>query len=394
MGRLLGKQHIRDLCLALGLLCSALALILWPEEAMAAMKDGLSLCGNVILPSLFPFFVLSSLVVELGMSRCLGRLFQPVMAPLFRVNGACASAVALGFIGGYPVGARTAIALYENGQCSRAEAERLLAFCNNSGPAFILGVVGTGVFGSGAAGLLLYLAHAAASICIGILFRFYKAGPTARREERQSRPQFHAQRFTTAFTGSIKNSFLSTLNICAFILFFTVTIRMLTLSGVLTGLARLLSRLCAPLGLDQVWAERLLTGLLEVSSGVSSLTGGALSGRLSMAAFMLGWAGLSVHCQVLAFLGDSGLSMGTYLWGKLLHGLISAGLLGLLTRLFPLDAPVSAYLAEQAETLAALDLHQALTISSVSAWCVWLLFLLLAARGMKKSSGKSHAHGV
>ena len=60
MGRLLGKQHIRDLCLALGLLCSALALILWPEEAMAAMKDGLSLCGNVILPSLFPFFVLSS----------------------------------------------------------------------------------------------------------------------------------------------------------------------------------------------------------------------------------------------------------------------------------------------------------------------------------------------
>ena len=54
MGRLLGKQHIRDLCLALGLLCSALALILWPEEAMAAMKDGLSLCGNVILPSLFP----------------------------------------------------------------------------------------------------------------------------------------------------------------------------------------------------------------------------------------------------------------------------------------------------------------------------------------------------
>ena len=113
-----------------------------------------------------------------------------------------------------------------------------------------------------------------------------------------------------------------------------------------------------------------------------------------MAAFMLGWAGLSVHCQVLAFLGDSGLSMGTYLWGKLLHGLFSAALLGLLTRLFPLDAPVSAYLAEQAETLAALDLHQALTISSVSAWCVWLLFLLLAVRGMKKSSGKSHAHGV
>ena len=376
MGRLLGKQHIRDLCLALGLLCAALALVLWPGEAMSAMKDGLSLCGNVILPSLFPFFVLSSLVVELGMSRCLGRLFQPVMAPLFRVNGA-----------------RTAIALYENGQCSRTEAERLLAFCNNSGPAFILGVVGTGVFGSGAAGLLLYLAHVAASLLVGVLFRFYRYREPP-RPSRQPEAHFQAARFSAAFTRSVTGSLASALNICAFILFFTVTIRMLTLSGLLTGLARLLARLCAPLGLSQVWAERLLTGVLEVSSGVSSLTGGALSGRLSMAAFMLGWAGLSVHCQVLAFLGDSGLSMGTYLWGKLLHGLFSAALLGLLTRLFPLDAPVSAYLAEQAETLAALDLHQALTISSVSAWCVWLLFLLLAVRGMKKSSGKSHAHGV
>ncbi len=327
------------------------------------------------------------------MSRCLGRLFQPVMVPLFRVNGACASAAALGFIGGYPVGARTAIALYENGQCSRTEAERLLAFCNNSGPAFILGVVGTGVFGSGAAGLLLYLAHVAASLLVGVLFRFYRYREPP-RSSRHPEAHFQAARFSAAFTRSVTGSLASALNICAFILFFTVTIRMLTLSGLLTGLARLLSRLCAPLGLSQVWAERLLTGVLEVSSGVSSLTGGPLSGRLSMAAFMLGWAGLSVHCQVLAFLGDSGLSMGTYLWGKLLHGLFSAALLGLLTRLFPLDAPVSSYLAEQTETLAALDLHQALTISSVSAWCVWLLFLLLAARGMKKSSGKSHVHGV
>ncbi len=94
------------------------------------------------------------------------------MRPLFHVSGACASAFALGFIGGYPVGAKTAISLYENGMCTKTEAERLLAFCNNSGPAFILGVVGAGVFASSRVGVLLYLAHAAASICIGILFRF------------------------------------------------------------------------------------------------------------------------------------------------------------------------------------------------------------------------------
>ena len=93
MGRIVGKAQYRDILLGAGLLWATLALVLWPEQAMEAMRDGLKLCGNVILPSLFPFFVLSSLVVELGMSRYLGRLLEPVMAPLFRVNGSCAAAL-------------------------------------------------------------------------------------------------------------------------------------------------------------------------------------------------------------------------------------------------------------------------------------------------------------
>lgn len=378
MGRILGKAQYRDLLLGVGLLWATLALILWPEQAMGAMRDGLKLCGNVILPSLFPFFVLSSLVVELGMSRYLGRLLEPVMAPLFRVNGACATALALGFVGGYPVGARTAIQLYENGQCSRTEAERMLAFCNNSGPAFILGVVGAGVFGSGAAGLLLYLAHLLASLLVGVLFRFYR--PAQRPGRRGAGAQFQAASFSAAFTRSITGALQSTLNICAFILFFTVFLRILAHAGVLAALSRALSALLSPLGLSQLWAERLLTGLVEVSSGVSSLTDGTLSGRLSMAAFMLGWAGVSVHCQVLAFLGDSGLSMRTYVAGKLLHGGISALLVGLMTRLIPLSSPVSLYLIQQTEAIAHLDFHQAITISAVAAWGVWLFFLALAVR--------------
>ena len=387
MGKLVGKAQYRDILLGAGLLWATLALILWPEQAMEAMRDGIALCGNVILPSLFPFFVLSSLVVELGMSQYLGRLLEPVMAPLFRVNGSCATALALGFVGGYPVGARTAIQIYENGQCSRTEAERMLAFCNNSGPAFILGVVGAGVFGSGTVGLLLYLTHLLASLLVGVLFRFYKPqeGPQTRRSRG---PQFQAASFPKAFTQSIMGAMQSTLNICAFILFFTVFLRILAHAGILKLLGGLLSALLAPLGMDQTWAERLLTGLVEVSSGVSSLTDGAMSGRLSMAAFMLGWAGVSVHCQVLAFLGDSGLSVQTYVAGKLLHGGLSALLANLIFRALPLSSPVSVYLAEQTETIAHLDFHQALTISAVASWGVWLVFLALAVWVVQKNSGK------
>ena len=387
MSKLLARQWARDLFLGLALLLAALALVIWPQETMAAAREGLTLCYNVIIPSLFPFFVLSALLVDLGLASYLGRALERIMRPLFRVPGCCAPALALGFVGGYPVGARTALDLYRKGMCSKTEAERLLAFCNNSGPAFILGVVGAGVFASGRAGLLLYLAHAAASLCVGLLFRFYRGSDY--RRERQRVPHFEAQRFSTAFTGAVKGSFLSTLNICAFVVFFTIVIRLLFLCGLLPGLAALLGRLFSPLGLSQAWAERLLTGVLELSSGVWTLSGtGSTAGRLSMAAFMLGWAGLSVHCQVLSFIGDSDLSVKTYLVGKTLHGGLSALFIAALTRLFPIQVPVSAILAEQVEGIAGLDFSTALTISTVAAWVVWLLFFAAAWAAARKISRK------
>ena len=389
MSGLLCRERVRELLVGLALLGATLALLLYPQPAMEAARSGLRLCGDVIIPSLFPFFVLSSLVVELGLASCLGRLVEGLMRPLFRVSGACASAVVLGFVGGYPVGAKTAIALYQSGQCTRAEAQRLLAFCNNSGPAFILGVVGAGVFASSRVGVLLCLAHAGASLCVGVLFRFYRGGEEGRAGGRAPRPRFHTGRLTAAFTGSVKNAFLSTLNICAFVVFFTVVIQLLIRSGLLPGLAGLLGTLLAPFGLTPEWAQRLLTGALELSTGVTTLMGdGSLSGRLVAAAFMLGWAGISVHCQVLSFLGGSGLSAGTYLAGKLLHGGLSALFTAALVRLFPLEAPVSDYLAEQVAGIAGMEFHSTLVISTVCAWVLFLAFLFTAAAGVRKGLGK------
>lgn len=387
MSKLLARQGPRDALAGLVLLAAALALVVWPQQSMDAAKAGLQLCYNVIIPSLFPFFVLSSLVVELGLAGYVGRLLERIMQPLFGVPGACASAVALGFIGGYPVGARTAISLYEKGMCSKTEAERLLAFCNNSGPAFVLGVVGAGVFSSSKVGILLYLAHMAASVCVGFLFRFYKRDEGI--TESGNRLTFQTRRMSAAFTGCVKDSFFGTIHICAFVVFFTVVIRMLSVSGILSAAADLLSAAFGSMGLTRQWGERLLTGVLEVSSGVWSLSGdGSLSGRLSMAAFMLGWAGISVHCQVLSFLGGSGLSVRTYLIGKTLHGGLSALFVGALGRVLPLEEQVSSYLVQQVEGIASLDFSTALAVSVAAAWMVWLVFFAAAARSVRKWSGK------
>ncbi len=373
MLRLLREKKIRDTLVGVALLTATVSLVTAPDQAIAGAKDGLTLCFNVIVPSLFPFFVLSSLVVDLGLAAYLGRALEGLMRPLFRVSGSCAAAVALGFIGGYPVGARTALQLYQQGLCSKTEAERLLAFCNNSGPAFILGVVGAGVFGDSRVGLLLYLTHALASFLVGLLFRFY--GGSERKHSPAPKPKpIQAVTVPAAFTGAVTRSLQNTLNICAFVVFFSVVLRLLSAYGIFTALANLL----ALAGFQPEWARRLVAGLLELSSGVSSLQGSAqLAGRVSMAAFMLGWAGLSVHCQVLSFLVDSGLSAKTYLVGKLCHGLIAAGLTWGLTRLLPLSAPVADYLADQAESIAAMDFSTALAASSLAALAGWLLLAAL-----------------
>ena len=144
MSRLLTYRKVYDLLTILALISACVALIRFPQESIQAAGEGLTLSANVIIPSLFPFFVLSTLMVRLGLAQHFGRILEPVMRPLFNVSGACSSAFVLGFVGGYPVGAKTAIALYESGSITKSEAERLLAFSNNSGPAFILGVVGVG----------------------------------------------------------------------------------------------------------------------------------------------------------------------------------------------------------------------------------------------------------
>ena len=378
------RERVRDLVLGTALLLSITGLLLFPQESMTAVREGLKLCFNVIIPSLFPFFVLSSLVVDLGLYTYPGRLLEPLMRPLFHVGGSCCTALVLGFIGGYPVGAKTAIALYKNGLATRTETERLLAFCNNSGPAFILGVVGAGIFSSTQVGLLLYCAHALASLCVGLLFRFYKGDEQANVNVKRGQI-FHVKHFTTALTDCIKNSFSSVLNICAFVLFFTVVLRLLFCSGLLPLMAAFLGNLFAPLGFDRIWAQKLLTGVLELSSGVASLSqGGNLSANVSMAAFMLGWAGISVHCQVLSFLSGSGLSGKTYVLGKLLHGGISAGLVWGFTRIFPPAQPVAVILSDQIAALTALEFSAVFIHAAVAAFLLLLVFLLLAFSCGKK----------
>ena len=268
----------------------------------AAVSQALALCAGTVIPSLFPFLVVTTLLVSLGFGQLLSPLLEGLMVPLFRVPGCGASALVLGLIGGYPIGAKTAADLYRTNQLSRNEAERLLTFCNNSNPVFLISVLGSGVFGSVRTGVWLWLIHLAAALLTGLCFR---GGRTPdRRQIVSTRASFHAVSLPAAFVEAVRSSLTGILNVCAFVLFFYV-------------LASPLWEVCPP-----------LVGILELFSVVPLLENS--SANFVLAAGLAGWGGVSVLCQTAAVLEGSGLSIRPAALGKVLHGLFSAVLAALL----------------------------------------------------------------
>ena len=288
------KSMRRRILPTLGLLGVMALLLLCSADAAQAVRDALALCAQSVIPALFPFFVVSSLFIDLGCAAVLGRSLAPIMRRLFGVSGAGGTAFLLGIIGGYPVGGRTAGELYRSGQCEREECERLLAFCNNAGPSFILGIAGLGCFGSVIVGAWLYLIHVGAAVMVGLLFR-----STSRQMGRPKKTE--TPRWADALIQAVRGGAMSMVNICAFVVFFLVILRLFSrFTGIQHG---------------------AILGIVEMTNGILRLANDRRG--FIWAAGLLGWGGLSVHCQTADVLSGSGLSLKRYFIGKALQAAIS-----------------------------------------------------------------------
>ena len=281
----------------LPVLTFAAALLLWPETASAAAQAGLMLCFRTIIPALFPFFVVVSLLLQMGFAAALQRLFAPFMGPLFHLGGVCAVPLLAGLVGGYPSGARAAAELYDQGLLSRQEAEAALSFVNNCGPAFLLSYVGSGVLGSSRAGVYLLLIHVLSALVTGVVV--CRLAGLRRGGGRRCLGTGERRSLAAAFPGAVTTSFAATLNICGFVVLFQV------IAGLLPG-----------------HLPPVVLGFFEMVTGVAALPVGE-AGFVAAAA-IVGWGGLSIHCQTLSVTGE--LSLRWHWLGKALQAVLSAGL--------------------------------------------------------------------
>ena len=148
-----------------------ICIVCFSSSTYEVAQNALKLWANNVVPSLLPFFICIDLLKVTPFVEIIGKLLTPIMRPLFNVPGAGAFALSMGWLSGYPTGAKITSELYQEGKCTKTEASRLLAFTNTSGPLFIIGTCGIAMFNNSKIGFLLLIAHILGSITVGLVLR-------------------------------------------------------------------------------------------------------------------------------------------------------------------------------------------------------------------------------
>lgn len=270
-----------------------LVLILDSRLAVESAREGMELCIRTVIPSLFPFFVLSMVL-----TNSLGDWVSPPVRACGNCLGIPEAAVSVLFpavLGGYPVGAKCVGELYQNRRISGEEAQRLLAFCSNAGPSFLFGMV-SGFFPEQKMVWMLWLIH--------LFSAFLTAMAIPHRKNQEIKKQ-------TEQAGAQKPVLLSAatamLLVCCWVILFRI------LLGFLNDWF---------LWILPDWVQVLLTGMLELTNGCCELLRVAdVRLRFVLCSCMLSFGGVCVLFQTASV--TQGLSLGSYVQGKLLQTLHS-----------------------------------------------------------------------
>ena len=284
----------------LALLC--VLLLVFAREALRCASEALALFFSRVLPALFPFYVLSSMLLRLGVFDRLRVFCKGPFLPGFLT----------GAVAGNPVGARMSVLL---------GAEEYAAICNLCSPMFLLSVVAVGLCGNAALFWPLAIAHYGSALLLRPVIRALSkdaAGAQKQATDEKPAPQNDAR--VTDLFADVGEGVLAMLNIGGCIVFFYVLSRVLLLA-LLPDRFPLLSA--------------ALVGLMEMTSGAAHIVSFSLPVpvQAGMFAFIVMFGGLCVFAQVMITAPLS--RPGAYLRNKLMQGCLAGILAYLLTPLFP-----------------------------------------------------------
>lgn len=304
-------KRFPSLLISLSFLLLALLLLVCSDAVQQGVSSGLQACVTVLIPSLFPFMVLSGILSASRATNDFQRLLAPVMHRVFHLPACAACTVLMGLIGGYPVGAKMTASLLDQGQIDGKTAGRLLCFCTNAGPSFLISAVGVGLLGNIEAGVLLLCCQWLSALLIGFFL-----GLCHRKEPLEESGRKKAGLpFPAALVQGVQSGIDGMLSVSGYVLLFSAIIELLFSFR----------------GEQNQWIL-LIAGLLEVTTGCIRAASGA---NLVWIGFLVSFSGFSVFCQASSFFKGKKPPFFPFLCSRLSHGLITASLVKIGSFCFP-----------------------------------------------------------
>lgn len=292
------KSVPRLLLLAAG--AAMACLILDSHAAAQAASNAVDLCLRTVIPSLFPMFVLSGLLVD-GLAGTKSRALS-LLEGFLRLPKGGGSLFLLGMVGGFPVGAQCIVQAVDAGSLAREDGQRMLGYCNNCSPAFLFGILGS-VLTGGYGPWMVFLVQLESAMMVALLWPSQPGSKT------------HIAPKQTSLPKAVLRGIRSMVSVCAWVM----------LAGVMTGF---LDRWLFPVLPQPV--PGMLTGLMELTTGVLGLAAISREGaRFILCCVFVCFGGASVLLQIQSIAGEQGLSMGLCVRQKAVQAILGGLVAGL-----------------------------------------------------------------
>ena len=293
------KAKTIKLCYTLFVLFLMFALAIMSDGVMESVRQSLAICFSSVIPSVFPFMVLSSLFTSAVSDFSFGRIGKTVTR-IFGISPCAISAMICGILCGYPIGARCIVELYKDKKITVSEAECLMGYCNNAGPLFVIGAVGCGMLKSVQLGIILYIIEIISVFSVSIILR--------KRIYTRHLPALPVKK-TSSVSQAICGSVTGIMNVCGFVIFFGA------INGMLKPLLDILPQ----------YISCGVSAFTEISNASSYISTNVrdMGIKIILISSALGWSGMSVHLQIKSIVSSTDISLRTYYISRLFMSVLS-----------------------------------------------------------------------
>ena len=302
--------RLKYVLLCLALLAFGGAIIIYPERYVTSCFQGFAMWAECVLPSLFPFMVITLIAVKTGLAEKASLPLKKVTG-VFKLPPSAAACFILSVCSGYPAGSRTVSEFYESGVISKPDCSKLAYLCSTSGPLFIIGSVGFKMFGDKLAGVKILIAHVFAVTVISILLSvFSKSSSNA--------PAKRAQKDNNLLYNTFYGAVVSVCVAGGFIAFFYVLAQFFADFSLLYPLQKFLN-----LFLGEDVSSAVSLGIIEATTGCRALSqAGCGKIEIALAGFLITFGGFSILAQQLGYLTKIGVKSLKFIAVKLLQAVL------------------------------------------------------------------------